>query len=512
MDKLLISGTKIEPQVLWALAEDAKDPNRKQHVSLSNNRYKKIDQARAFLEKKILNKQRSYGINTGVGFLNQLSIPENETKSLQRNIILSHCCGVGEELPRDIVMGMWLILLTSISKGHRGLKSTTVKFICDLLNNGILGCVPSRGSVGASGDLAPSAHAALALIGEGMCTFLDGAEFKKVPSALALKKVGLKPLELSAKEGLSLINGTQLTTALALKAWHEAKKLLQWMNLSAAMSIQAFSKCKEMLSEPLLKAHCHKGTHVCGKEINNWIDSSINLSPNDLVDRIQDPYCLRCAPQVHGAVYEEIQFCEKVLKDELNSATDNPLIFPDQEELHHGGNFHAIYPARVSDRLASAITTLSSISERRINMAMDRSKSGLPYFLSKHIGSHCGLMMIQTTAAALVSECKSLCFPSSVDSIPTNCDQEDHVSMGPIAGFKTLNILKKAKLVCSIELIVALQGIDLGSHKLSKPLKAVYDDIREICPVLDKDRILSEDIKNVSKLTAMPIDSFIYKN
>ncbi len=444
--------------------------------------------------------RRVYGINTGVGLLCATDIAPNEYVEFQHNIILSHCCGVGAPLSRDLIMMMWVIQLNSIAKGHRGVRLETVDFILKTLNSGLLAVVPSQGSVGASGDLAPAAHAAAALLGEGICTLPADGRIEEMPAREALQRLGLSPLQLAAKEGLSLINGTQLTTALATKAWYHARRLLDLANLAAALSIEGLRGQHMDNAEPLWRSHRHPGTLHCGLAIKAWIGNhSAKNAPGH--DRVQDPYSLRCAPQVHGAVWEDVQACEAILQQEINASTDNPLVFADTGAILHGGNFHAIYPARVADRLATALTTLGSISERRINLMMDKEKSGLPYFLIKEGGLNSGLMMMQTVAAALVSECKALCFPASVDSIPTNCNQEDHVSMGPIAGWKALKIVDNVYRILAIELICAAQAIDLlQPEQLSERLRAVHGLLRSEVAFLQRDRMLANDICVVESL------------
>ena len=360
--------------------------------------------------------------------------------------------------------------------------------------------VPSQGSVGASGDLAPSAHAAAALLGEGRCTLPIEGRIEEMSAHEALQRLGLSPWQLGPKEGLSLINGTQLTTALATKAWYHARRLLDLSNLATALSIEGLRGQPMDVAEPLWRTHRHPGTLHCGLAISGWIGN--HQTKNTLgYNRVQDPYSLRCAPQVHGAVWEDVQACESILQREINASTDNPLVFADTREILHGGNFHAIYPARVADRLASALTTLGSISERRINLIMDKEKSGLPYFLINDGGLHSGLMMLQSVAAALVSECKSLSFSASVDSIPTNCNQEDHVPMGPIAGWKALKIVDNVYRILAIELLSAAQAIDLQQPKaLSERLQAVHAVLRGEVAFLEHDRMLADDIRAVEAL------------
>ncbi|MBF0555159.1 MAG: histidine ammonia-lyase [Nitrospirae bacterium] len=497
-----IEGTGLKPDTLCLNTKQATNPEAKFKIKLMPIVEERINKAHDYVYSLLEDKKCVYGINTGFGYLCEVNIPSDKITELQRNIILSHSCGVGEEFSRDIVMAGWIILINSIARGHRGVSLQTVESAIRLLENGILACVPSRGSVGASGDLVPSAHAALPLLGEGMCTIPNGNTFLRVAAKEALNMAGIKPVKLGPKEGLSLINGTQYTTAMALKLWHESRTLLKIANLAAVMNIEVMGCSHKIISRHVLLEHSHPGTIECGKDMDAWLGGSTEISENyGSCHRVQDPYCLRCAPQVHGAVYEEIQRSEQVLYHEINSTTDNPILFPEEKLTLNGGNFHAIYVARLCDCLASALTTLGSISERRINMAMCEERSGLPNFLINEGGLNSGFMMVQTTAAALVSECKSLSFPASVDSIPTNCDKEDHVSMGPIAGHKALKIVENVRYILAIELMVATQALDLLSPlKTSKRLMNVHSYIREHIPFIQKDCILSGHIEKIAQI------------
>lgn len=497
---------------LWAAARTAVRAGRDLRLDISAIARERISQAAGFVHRVARRNKPVYGINTGVGHFANVVIPPDKIAALQTHLIRSHCCGVGEPLPRDIVMAMWLIRLNTICQGHSGTRLETVDTIVRHLEAGLLAEVPSRGSVGASGDLAPSAHATLALLGEGWCTLPrrsgsngDGhSGFVRMRTADALEQLGIKPVQLGPKEGLSLINGTQLTTALLLKAWYEGRQLLATANLAAAMSIEAMHGSHQSLDDRVLRLHGHAGTRHAGHDIRAWLagDSEIQHSYAG-TKWAQDPYCLRCAPQVHGAVWEDLRECERVVGTKINAVADNPLLFPEDEEALSCGNFHAIHSARASDRMASALTTLASISERRINMAMNLHRSGLPSFLVEDGGVQSGLMMAQVTAAALVSECKSLSFPASVDSIPTNNDQEDHVSMGPNAGFKALAIVEKARLVLAIELLTAAQALDLRAPlRPAARLAAVHSQIRQHVAVLEDDRVLSEDIELLARRIA----------
>jgi histidine ammonia-lyase len=486
------------------VAAGALDPATTFKLSMDEQAVVRIARASEQVGRIVTSGKRTYGINTGLGDFAEVAIPSDKLSLLQINLIRSHCCGVGEELSRDLVMAMSLIRLNTICRGHSGTHPKTVERMILLLESGILPCVPSRGSVGASGDLAPSAHAALNLIGEGYCTLPKRKEFLRVSANEALTDLGLKPLTLGPKEGLSLINGTQLTTALALKAWFESENLLANANLAAAMTIEGLNAQYRRVPLAALREHRHPGTLSCGREIASWLyRSKTQMDGLTPASRTQDPYSIRCAPHVHGMVRDELSHAEVVIEREINASDDNPLLFPETEEVLSCGNFHAIQPARVSDKLASALTTLGTISERRINIAMTRERSGLPNFLIRDGGLNSGFMMAQVTAAALASECKTLSVPASIDSIPTNCDREDHVSMGPLAGLKALQIVERMKAIIAIELLVAAQAIDLSmSNELPLRLAKAHQTIRQVVPFLDEDRVLSIDIDALTKLVA----------
>ncbi len=502
MNELILTGETLDIESLYAFSQNALNPTAKIKITIAPEAIARIKAAQQFVHELATSGNTVYGLNTGFGHFAKVRIDEKDIETLQHNIIRSHACGVGEELPRDLVLMLWLILINSTCRGHRGLAYGKLESIIKMLEAGILGCVPARGSVGASGDLAPTAHAVLTTLGEGECTIPDGKGFVRVAAAEALKKHNITPLKLGPKEGLCLINGTQLTAALAVTVWVETNELLKTANLASALMIEALRASHHLTDAPLLREQRQDGTWECGQAIADWLggDTEISKSHADC-DRVQDSYSLRCAPQVHGMVWDELAQTKVTLEREINATTDNPLLFPDRKLTIHGGNFHAIYPARVSDKLAMAMATLASISERRVNTAMRAEKSGLPTFLIQNGGLNSGFMMVQATAAALVSECKSLCFPASVDSIPTNNDQEDHVSMGPGAGLKALQVAKHARYVIAIELMVAAQGVDmLAPLKTSKKLETVKTKIREKVAFLDHDRIFTPDIEAIHKM------------
>lgn len=494
-DTIELGSIPLSPRELWRCAGSALDPALGCSIQVTSEGRRRIAEAADFVADIVRNERPVYGVSTGVGHFADVLVSPAKINSQQRNLIRSHCCGVGEPLGRDIVMAMWLLRLNTIALGHSGTRLETVDAIVRLLGAGTLAEVPSRGSVGASGDLAPAAHAALVLLGEGWCTIPDGKVFRRIAGIEALHRVGFAPLELAAKEGLSLVNGTQLTTALALKAWHEGTVCLRTANLAAAMMFEALHGTRSVLDRRVLELHRHEGTRHVGDELLGWLDGESTI--HDSHSRIkwaQDPYSLRCIPQVHGAVWEELRQAERLLAEEINAAADNPLLFPADHTSLSCGNFHAVYMARVADKLTSAFATLASISERRINLAMNSVRTGLPDFLVEDGGVQSGFMMAQVTAAALVSECKALSFPASVDSIPTNNDQEDHVSMGPVAGFKALDTVARLRQVLAIELMVAAQALDLRKPRHPGPrLQAVHRRIRAEVPPLGEDRVLAED-------------------
>ena len=506
---ILLGDGNLKPDRLWEVAALANAASRRISIDIAPEAEQSILKSRQFLEKLIEDGEPVYGINTGFGYFADRRIDQEQLVELQVNIVRSHCCNVGTPLSRDIVMGMVLVTLNKLCQGHSGIRLSTIQHLIKTLEAGILAVVPSRGSVGASGDLSPSAHAARLLLGEGRCTVPHGNGFVEKTAAEALQEHGFSPLLLGPKEGLSLVNGTAQSTILAVKAWYEGRHLLHVANAVTALAFEAMGATPKIFSPTVLKLHRHAGTLECGREVYRYLD---NGKPSEMGQRhlddqwIQDPYSFRCVPQVHGAVWEDLQHAEQVLADEVNAASDNPLIVTDDElngEVFNCGHFHAIYPARVSDKIASAMTTLASISERRINHAMCAKRKHLPTFLVEEGGLNSGFMMAHVTAAALVSECQSLCMPASVNSIPTNIQQEDHVSMGPIAGFKALQIIENLRNVLAIELLCMAQGIDLQRPMQSTPaVEELWQKVRDCVPKLDKDRSLAEDIQKVSAAIA----------
>jgi histidine ammonia-lyase len=491
--RLCLDGCSLDPITLWRAAKEATVPSSRLEIDVTNESRLRVTRAAYYVGKAIQAGQIVYGINTGFGHFAERLIPACLLAELQDNLIRSHSAGVGEEAPRDVVMAMWLLRLNTMCRGHSGNRLELMEQAMQLLAHGVLGCVPSRGSVGASGDLAPAAHAVLPLLGEGWCTRPTPARdgFERVPARQALADLRLERVRLAPKEGLALINGTQYTTALGVKALSRACRLWRIANLTAAMCMEATGGAGMIFEPAVLNSH-HPETARAGREMAGWLEGSEHRRAGGRQRRLlQAPYSLRCAPQVHGAVLRELRAGYEVLSNEMNAVCDNPLVFPDSGQVYSCGNFHAVFPARACDALASALTTLAAISERRVNAAMDERLSGLPTFLVDDGGLSSGLMMAQTTAAALVCEARSLSGPASVDSIPTNCDREDHVSMGPVAGLKALRILDLVQSVLAVELFVAVQALDLRGGPLPPRLADVREKVRRRVPFIRRDMVLA---------------------
>jgi len=432
-----------------------------------------------------------YGVNTGFGLLASTRIPDGRLAELQRNLILSHSCGLGDPLPRHIVRLMIVLKLLGLGRGYSGVRPEVIEALQSLLDQDAMPLIPSQGSVGASGDLAPLAHLIAALMGEGRID-LKG---EILPAGDALKRMGRAPLELGPKEGLALINGTQASTAIALDALFAAERVLGAAIAAGALSVDALMGSAKPFDPRISEVRGQLGQIRVAAAIRSLLDGSeILASHTSGCPKVQDPYSFRCQPQVMGAALDLLVNAARTLEIEAGAVTDNPIVFaPDENNgsgtAISGGNFHAQPVAFAADMIAMAMCEVGSISERRTSVLVDPKMSGLPAFLTDDGGVNSGLMIPQVTAAALVSENKSLAFPASVDSIPTSAGQEDHVSMAPIAARKAGQIARNAAGVVAIELIAAAQGVDYHAPLMtSKPLQAVHRKVRAISPHLDADR------------------------
>lgn len=444
-----------------------------------------------------------YGVNTGFGALAEVRISPAEIRALQKNLVRSHSCGLGAPLPRDAVRAMMLLRAAVLTRGHSGARPEVAELLCRMLAAGVHPVIPSRGSVGASGDLAPLAHLALGMIGEGQVE-LDG---QLVPAAVGLARAELAPLELEAKEGLTLLNGTQHMTAVGGLAVFDAELTCLVADIAGAMSLEALKGTVRAFDERILAARPQPGQMASGALLRRLLaESDIAESHRDC-GKVQDPYSLRCMPQVHGAARDVLAFARGVLEREAGATTDNPLVFVDASSPHggeilSGGNFHGQPVALVLDAAAPAVAELASISERRVEQLVNPyMSSGLPPFLAPESGLHSGFMIAQVAAASLVSENKILAHPASVDSIPSSAGREDHVSMGATAALKLAQVHDHVRDVLAIELLAAAQGLDLRRPlQPARMLQAAHAHIRSAVPPMMVDRPLYEDIRAVRAL------------
>ncbi|MCK5164653.1 MAG: histidine ammonia-lyase [Desulfobacula sp.] len=466
-------------------------------IKISVESESRINKARKLIEKWVKNGERIYGVTTGFGALSDVTISYEDTKKLQKNILLSHAAGIGKHMEDDVVRAMMALRINDFCRGNSGLRLETIEKLAQILNTGIIPVVPEKGSVGASGDLVPMAHLALVLIGEGEA-FVDG---KRMSGARALKKKSIKPLVLESGEGIALINGTQFMIALGCLALHDALNLCKHADIAASMSLETLMGTRAAFDPRIHNARPHTGQIKAADNMLRITENSGIISSHKDCSRVQDAYTLRCSPQVHGASWDAFAYVDKVVKVEMNSSTENPLIFTESEEFLSGGNFHGQPLALASDFLGIAIAELANISERRIERLVNPQLSGLPAFLIEDGGLNSGFMIAQYAAASLVSENKVLAHPASVDSIPTSANKEDHVSMGSIAARKCRDIVGNTEEVIAIELLCAAQGIDLFTNvKAGDGTLAAYEVIRSKVDYMKEDRLLSADIAKVKKL------------
>ncbi len=473
-------------------------------VSLAPAARAKITAAHRFLLKKARSGGTFYGINTGFGLLSNVRIDDADIEQLQVNLIRSHAVGVGAYLPDAQVRAMLLLRAWNLCQGHSGVAPATVERLLDFLNHGIHPLIPEQGSVGASGDLAPLSHLALPLIGEGHVRFSG----KVMAGADALAKARLKPLRLGPKEGLALINGTQFMTAIGTLALLQAEQLCDSADLIGGMSVEAMRGTDAAFQPEIHQVRPHPGQIRTAKNLRAVLvsggRSEIAMSHEDC-GKVQDPYSLRCMPQVHGASRDALSFVRGVLEREVNSVTDNPLLFPSSGKILSGGNFHGQIVAIAMDVLSIAMAEIGSISEQRIEKLINPALSDLPAFLIRQGGLNSGFMIIQVAAASIVSENKTLCHPASVDSIPTSADKEDHVSMGAWAARKALRVTENVRRVLSMELLSAAQGIDLlRPLRSTKPVEQLHALTRKHAAYAENDRSYHEDLKRLECLLESP--------
>lgn len=466
-------------------------------VSLGDDARRRVAESHELIAEVVAGGEQVYGVNTGFGRLAQVRISRDELAHLQENLVRSHAVGVGEDFDDDIVRLAMLMKVIALAEGFSGVRVDLVNAICALINNNIYPRIPSQGSVGASGDLAPLAHLAGVLIGVGEAR-VDGTI---VPAELALQQAGLQPLALGPKEGLALLNGTQVSTALALAAIFRTEHVLAATLAAGAMASDAIKGSDTPFDKRIQSVRGHGGQIAVAGVLRNLMSGSEIRASHAECDRVQDPYSIRCQPQVAGACLDVLRHVCKVIETEANAVTDNPLVFTDSRSVLSGGNFHAEPVALAADYLALAIAELGALSERRIALLIDASLSGLPAFLVREGGLNSGFMMAQVTAAALASENKSYAHPASVDSIPTSANQEDHVSMATFAARRLHAMLDNVANIVAIELLAAAQGIEFHHPRKSSPgIERIITKLREVSPAYADDRSLSADFARVARL------------
>ena len=486
-----LTGENLRIDDVWAVAFGAAD------AVLSDEARVKMHAARELVERAAHGThEHTYGINTGFGRFVSKSIPEEQTEELQLRLLRSHACGVGDPYPDEIVRSAMLLRANALAKGNSGARIETVELLLECLVRGVLPRVPSRGSVGASGDLAPLAHLALPLVGEGEAWY-DG---ELLPGADALAAAGLEPTRLAAKEGLSLVNGTQFMAAFGALGVMRARRLAKTADLACALSLEALQGSRTSFIPQIHRLRPLRGQSESAANVFHLLEGSAINEAHRWCDKVQDAYSLRCAPQVHGASRDLLAYVEGTVAVELNSATDNPLVLVEDELLVSNGNFHGQPLAFALDALAMACSELASISERRVERLVNPNLSdGLPAFLTVDGGLNSGFMIPQYVAASLVSENKVLCHPASVDSIPTSAGQEDHVSMGNAAGLKAWQVLANAERALAIELLAGAQAVEfLAPLEPGHGVRATHAFVRSLSPRLDDDRSLSRDIELVA--------------
>ncbi|HET9215309.1 MAG TPA: histidine ammonia-lyase [Gaiellaceae bacterium] len=491
-----LTGDDLTLVDVWAVAVEGA------RAELAPEGRERVRRAREVVERAAAESsgEHTYGINTGFGRFVSKTIPPELAEELQLRLLRSHACGVGEPYPDVVVRAAMLLRANALAKGYSGARPETVELLLELLNRGVLPLVPSRGSVGASGDLAPLAHLALPLVGEGRAT----VEGETTDGRTALRRVGLEPVVLRAKEGLALINGTQFMAAVAALVLVRAGRLARAADAACALSLEALQGSRASFLPEVHELRPLPGQKASAANVLRLVAGSAVMESHRWCDKVQDAYSLRCAPQVHGASRDLLAYAEATVAVELNAATDNPLVFAADGELVSNGNFHGQPLAFALDAAAMALAELASISERRVERLTNPSLSdGLPAFLTHDGGLNSGFMIPQYVAASLVSENKVLCHPAGVDSIPTSAGQEDHVSMGNASGLKCLQVTANAERALAIELLAGAQGIEfLAPLEPGAGVRAVHDFVRSLSPTLIEDRPLADDIEAVASAIA----------
>lgn len=491
MGKVVIDGNSL------TIEEFIQITRWRKKIELSQEAIERINKSRALVDKFVDENKVVYGITTGFGKFSDVVITGDETKELQRNLIISHACGVGEPLSEEIVRGIMLLRINALAKGFSGIRLSTLNTLIEMLNKGVHPIIPEKGSLGSSGDLAPLSHMVLVMLGEGEAIYKG----QKMSGKEAMEKANINTIELTSKEGLALINGTQVMTSIGAHTIYDAMELSKIADIAASLTIEALNGIIDAYDIRVQNIRPHEGQINTSKNLLKLLENSSMISRQGEI-RVQDAYSLRCVPQIHGGSKDCFKYVKEKVEIEMNSATDNPLIFYEDEEVISGGNFHGQPMALAFDFLGIGLAELANISERRLERLVNPSLSnGLPGFLIRNGGLNSGFMIVQYSAAALVSENKVLAHPASVDSIPSSANQEDHVSMGTIASRKAMEILDNVRKVLSMEILAACQGIDLRGNKgLGNGTKIVYNIIREKIGYLDKDKPMYEEINKCEEI------------
>jgi histidine ammonia-lyase len=490
---------EIQPGLL-TLAQLRKVARHRVNVSIASHALPAIHKSQQLVNQMIEENRTVYGINTGFGLLANTRIEVDDLEELQRSIVLSHAAGIGQFMDDATVRLVMVLKINSLARGFSGIRLSVIEALMTLINTEVFPCIPEKGSVGASGDLAPLAHMSAVLLGEGQARYRG----EIISGIAALKIAGLKPVTLAPKEGLALLNGTQVSTAFALQGLFHSEDLWASATVCGALSVEAALGSRSPFDERIHQVRGHKGQIDSAKAYRHLLteNSEVGLS-HDQCHKVQDPYSLRCQPQVMGACLEQIRHAAGVLEVESNAVSDNPLVFADEGDIISGGNFHAEPVAMVADNLALAIAEIGSLSERRMALLIDSALSQLPPFLVDNWGVNSGFMIAQVTAAALASENKTFAHPASVDSIPTSANQEDHVSMATFAARRLRDMSENTRGILAVELLASVQGLDFRTGLNSSPLlEQARSGLRARVPFYDKDRYFATDIAAANELLA----------
>lgn len=489
MNKVIINGNDLRLEDILNVARN------NYQVEISEEAIKRVGKSREIVDKIVEENRVVYGITTGFGKFSDVSISGEDCKTLQRNLIISHACGFGDSLDTDIVRTIILLRANALSKGYSGIRLSTLQTLVAMLNKGVHPIIPEKGSLGASGDLAPLSHMVLPMIGEGEAEYKG----KIVSGREAMKEAGIEVVQLIAKEGLALINGTQVMTAVGALALWDGINLIKSGDIAAALTVEALRGITDAFDLRTHNIRPHEGQIETAKNILALVDgSSLVTSQGEI--RVQDAYTLRCIPQIHGASKDALNYAKHKVEIEINSVTDNPIV-TEEGDVISGGNFHGQPMALTFDFLGIAMSEIANVSERRLERLINYQLNDLPAFLVKHGGLNSGFMITQYAAAALVSENKILAHPASVDSIPSSANQEDHVSMGTIAARKARDIIRNAERVVATEILAACQAIDFREeYTLGKGTKVAYDTVRDVVNFIENDVVMYKEIDKVTNI------------